>query len=73
MSRDELKPCPFCGSPAELDDYSIYDRWGRVGVRQSQIYIRCSNQDCPVRPETWGYKRKGWAIRGWNKRVDGDA
>ena len=56
MSETKLRPCPFCGCPAEFDPLSL-----GVGVY-------CTNEDCSVYPETGYYKTQQEAIAAWNTR-----
>lgn len=51
-----LRPCPFCGSDAEM-------RHGH-----NHHYARCTNQDCLVR--TRRFSDVTDAIMAWNKRVN---
>ena len=51
----ELKPCPFCGSAAEM-------RHGH-----SHYYARCENQECLVRTKRYDSIEK--ACEAWNRRV----
>ena len=41
----KLKPCPFCGSKAELNDRKIYEgvqeKYGKACVK-----VSCENPDC---------------------------
>ena len=53
----ELKPCPFCGAPAER-------RRSLIGY----FYIQCKNIFCGVRPYTKAFDRQSDATRAWNKR-----
>ena len=39
--------CPFCGADAELQEEEIRDYKGNYFYSYS-----CSNEDCPVKPET---------------------
>jgi hypothetical protein len=62
----ELKPCPFCGQPAEMV---------RVG-KNHQYFPRCtggSGAMCPVNryphSETDGFLFEKDAIRVWNRRA----
>lgn len=68
---DELKPCPFCGSPAEIK--VIESKRGRFSV------IRCKSLDCymgfPGEFISWnnGGTDERSALRlttAWNRRID---
>ena len=64
----ELKPCPFCGSKAELR-YSLNDN-EPYGVKC--YYYRCSNKKCDLY-EIWSRFRKRSkkkAIKIWNTRPE---
>lgn len=52
----EFEPCPFCGDPP--------------GVTESAggVYIWCSNDDCPVKPEAWPQPTRSQAIGAWNQQ-----
>jgi len=53
----DLKPCPFCGAPAEIDrDYQK-----RIKV------VGCSNDECWVSPVSCAATEQE-AIDRWNKR-----
>lgn len=58
-----LKPCPFCGSPAELDDISTED--------EEYYMIACINPDCGA-AASFGDKSetKQGAVDAWNKRKE---
>jgi len=58
----KLKPCPFCGGEAEIDD-KIYS-FGPV-----EVVVQCSNNNCGVVPTTNYYYDKARSIKEWNKRT----
>jgi Lar family restriction alleviation protein len=55
---DELKPCPFCGSSAEVHLWSYGD------ILSEHYSIRCKNGH-----ETIGYKTAEQAMEIWNRRA----
>lgn len=62
--NETLKPCPFCGSVAELlepeDD----------GVESYGWWITCSNEQCAVHPNlVENSATSEEAITAWNRRV----
>lgn len=59
----ELKPCPFCGSKAEIEENSnIYSKAFRV---------KCTNiYQCAIKQDQWNLKEK--SIESWNRRVNDD-
>lgn len=64
----ELKPCPFCGSDAELRSY--IDNGGKKSWN-----VRCKNMcvvTCGHRNEkgVWRPTLRKEAIKAWNRRVD---
>lgn len=54
----EMLPCPFCGSPGEVDH----------GGDETWI-LGCANEACVAWLIDQGYARKADAIAAWNKRV----
>jgi hypothetical protein len=58
IQTPELKPCPFCGSPASEDGNNL------IG-----ILISCSNAKCPVSPDVSG-KNRAYAYPAWNTRAE---
>lgn len=59
----QLKPCPFCGSSAIV----IETRY-RHG--ENCYFIKCSNNNCRVIPETYEHSEMTDAIEAWNRRVN---
>ncbi|MBQ6232824.1 MAG: Lar family restriction alleviation protein [Clostridia bacterium] len=55
----KLKPCPFCGGEAVLEDCGPYYGEGR-------FFVRCSKCDI-VQEHLWATKQT--AIKAWNRRV----
>lgn len=54
----DLKPCPFCGSPGEVEK--------GVGAMR----VRCSNRECPIHPQTMiaNIAESDLRISQWNTR-----
>jgi hypothetical protein len=50
----ELKPCPFCGSPAAFKTRSNAYGTGASGMEAPDLLVSCTNDKCLVRPETPG-------------------
>lgn len=70
-SREELKPCPFCGGEATLTVYDLDTNM--IGARPYQCKIECSNCDCSS--STYGDSRetkiedkKVMVTKLWNTR-----
>jgi hypothetical protein len=53
-------PCPFCGSPADMEFWH--------GGRPTKRMIRCSAQTCEVSPCVTGETRAE-ALQHWNTRA----
>ena len=59
----ELKPCPFCGSAAVIEDSGPIDKY------RSGYQVRCPAINCPVdNPVAFGDTEND-AIAAWNTRV----
>ena len=54
-TEPELKPCPFCGGPAEVHQ-----------LRKGEWYVTCQSDSCPVNPETNTFDSEAEAIEAWN-------
>ena len=54
--KEILKPCPFCGSEAELVDLD------------KGAYVWCTNGKCVMEHGDHNWTRK-YAIESWNRRV----
>lgn len=59
--RPDLKCCPFCGAPPEIE----YWHGGKLTKRM----ISCSNYDCHIRPGITGENER-IAIWKWEQRHD---
>lgn len=58
----DLKPCPFCGSKAELHKRDVLD---------TSYIVECSNGTCPASYMLgWDYETEEEAIEAWNRRVN---
>lgn len=67
MAEIKLKPCPFCGRAAQIEQ--------RESVWQKKIWfaIRCTTSKCPGHPkDPCEYDTKDKAIKYWNRRADDD-
>lgn len=64
---EQLKPCPFCGSPARLNRSTGESLWSHDQVEWTQV--QCTNEDCGVATEN---RCEGWEptpIQSWNTRA----
>lgn len=57
---DKLKPCPFCGSKADVSD---------GGYSGTRFWIHCVNNDCIAHEGVTRITREA-AIAIWNRRVE---
>lgn len=64
---NELKPCPFCGSKADIDD--VY-----IGQQNPEYTPFCTNPKCLAfylgYQDNGLYKTKAKAIAAWNRRAN---
>lgn len=56
---EEPKPCPFCGSKPDVQEYND----GFVG-------IGCSNGRCYIHPNEFWFPSMDDAVEKWNKRAE---
>jgi len=77
--REELKPCPFCGSDARLESAVRYVR-GKHEIRGLYWHVGCSDPDCILYLDK-GFKQarllfatrnRDLVIRRWNRRPNDD-
>lgn len=59
---EALKPCPFCGEPAE------HEPWHGGGPQKT--LVGCGNELCTVQPNTTG-ETPASAAQRWNTRDGG--
>lgn len=61
-----LLPCPFCGEKAEQDGAGYYHKG------DEELFIRCSNADCRIRPTVYQFQEEfgEWSLsEEWNNRI----
>ena len=63
--RRNLKDCPFCGGLA--DYFKQSPPWG---IGKAMWSVGCTNDACPVHPETPAYQQKEDAEDAWNTRPE---
>lgn len=56
MNENELKPCPFCGAPAEMKETSGHD-----------YFVKCTG--CGARTRNHQENQNG-AVERWNRRKE---
>lgn len=63
MTNDALKPCPFCGGDADIDEFE-----GKL--LETVFAASCNNDDCPIGHKDHGsWPTKTDALNSWNKRA----
>jgi len=63
-TKEELKPCPFCGCEATIDEISSYDE-----LRDFDYTVECSDPVCMAREcGNARFGAKEFAIEAWNRR-----
>lgn len=60
---DELKPCPFCGAPAELEQCDT------EGPREFRWTVGCHDDECIGYQSLTTYDRQITAVAAWNRRA----
>ena len=70
---EELKPCPFCGSEANLR-YERYvdDIIGNSVHCSDKFSVHCSNDKCIANDMFTEYSSSYDAISNWNRRAKND-
>lgn len=67
MNEIELKPCPFCGGKADIDDVSF-------GQQEPEYTPFCTNPKCLAfylgYQDDGLYETKAKAIKAWNRRAN---
>ena len=58
---NEIMPCPFCGSDAEIKTW-----WGGFAERRYITTVACTR----CRGNSGKWKQKPKAIEAWNKRAE---
>lgn len=68
----ELKPCPFCGNRAEIQEDHRWPRAGKfAGKRVKAFEVICPNWDCPIyHADNTYFLSEKEAAEAWNRRAD---
>lgn len=66
-ARATLRPCPFCGAPAEMNMSTSTDWYGN-------LVVGCSSEECPVEPYCYGGEQRAVSSASrlaarWNRRA----
>jgi hypothetical protein len=64
--ESRIKPCPFCGSPAEIVEEEV-----ELTCKTSVTYydIWCTNKECYLSEGAgWSFNTQEEAINKWNER-----
>ena len=56
---NEIKPCPFCGDEAHIED----------GRNDRPWLVECPNRDCHVQPFMDHADTRSQAVKAWNTRA----
>lgn len=66
MSKEKLKPCPFCGDK----DIIWKEDLDGEGRRQGTWFVFCNTSGCPCDIKEGNFhKNEQEAISAWNRRV----
>jgi hypothetical protein len=65
----ELLPCPFCGSPAYIEEESVLGIFRAIFRLPRLFEIHCGLRQCPVMMQTGRFETEALAIRAWNTRA----
>ena len=66
--KEEILPCPFCGSPASVEEFAS----SSVEPKKVVFSVGCDSQEedsCMGYQSFTTYSRRADAIAAWNKRV----
>jgi hypothetical protein len=64
MKETKLKPCPFCGAPMHVKNFSQ--------IRQSPIWVAfCETKGCIMRSSSQGFTTEERAVEAVNTRTGG--
>lgn len=78
---EELLPCPFCGSSAEITNHArgSFDNAGNFDIDDESVLLGCSNKECMLNElfligwaTSWDEKDFDNAAKKWNTRKGGD-
>lgn len=68
MGETTLKPCPFCGGAADINQMSHYYRDGGSYPRSLEWRVMCNAEECPFDP-CGDFTSEAEAIAAWNTRA----
>ncbi len=63
MSKEKLKPCPFCGKQAMIAELKIF-----IDAFKGNYTEYCILRCCSIMGHIRFYKTKKGLIKAWNKR-----
>lgn len=65
MAKVKLKPCPFCGYPAEL----IRDRAPKCWGQRFSYMVKCTNHRCSIHPQSATSSSRRGVVAAWDIRA----